>query len=295
MADISDTGTSGYPRRYGRKYATSVLFRMFDDHFTVAVAIVLAVIIVGAIFAPLFATYDPYAGSVLRRLAPVGTPGHFLGTDEAGRDLWSRLLYGGRLSLLVGTLPVAIAFVIGGSLGMIAGYFRGSINTIIMRATDVCYAFPSILLAIAIAGVLGPGFRNAVIALTVSFIPPIVRISESVTAQIRHYDFIEAARMSGASAFRVLRTHVVINAIGPVIVYAASLTSISVILAAGMSFLGLGISPPEPEWGAMLNSMRQAIWVQPLNAAIPGVMIFISSMCFNLLSDGLRRAMGVRA
>lgn len=295
MADISDTGTSGYPRRYGRKYATSVLFRMFDDYFTVAVAIVLAVIVVGAIFAPLFATYDPYAGSVLRRLAPVGTPGHFLGTDEAGRDLWSRLLYGGRLSLLVGTLPVAIAFVIGGSLGMVAGYFRGSINTIIMRATDVCYAFPSILLAIAIAGVLGPGFRNAVIALTVSFIPPIVRISESVTAQIRHYDFIEAARTSGASAFRVLRTHVVINAIGPVIVYAASLTSISVILAAGMSFLGLGISPPEPEWGAMLNSMRQAIWVQPLNAAIPGVMIFISSMCFNLLSDGLRRAMGVRA
>jgi peptide/nickel transport system permease protein len=295
MTVAGSTDSQETASRDERGYQASTLARMFNDRFTIAVAAVLAVIVVAVVFAPLFATYDPYAGSVIRRLAPIGTPGHFLGTDEGGRDLWTRMLYGGRLSLLVGTIPVAIALVIGGTLGMLAGYFRGITNMIIMRVTDVCYAFPSILLAIAIAGVLGPGFRNAVIALTISFIPPIVRISESVTAQIRHYDFIEAARSSGASASMVLRKHVLINAIGPVIVYATSLTSISIILAAGMSFLGLGISPPEPEWGSMLNSMRQAIWVQPLNAAIPGVMIFICSMCFNLLSDGLRRAMGVRA
>ena len=287
--------TKSSAKRMGRGYIASIAMRMFEDRLTLFVAILLGAIVVLVTFAPLFATYDPYAGSVLKRLAPVATEGHFLGTDEGGRDLWSRILYGGRLSLLVGTLPVAIALAVGGTLGMLAGYFRGIINTAIMRTTDVCYAFPSILLAIAIAGVLGSGFRNAVIALSVSFVPPIVRISESVTAQIRHYDYVEAARASGASALTVLRRQILINAIGPLIVYATSLTSISVILAAGMSFLGLGISPPEAEWGSMLNGMRQAIWVQPLNAAIPGAMIFVTSMCFNLLSDGLRRAMSVRA
>ena len=163
-----------------------------------------------------------------------------------------------------------------------------------MRLTDVLYAFPSILLAIAITGILGAGLQNTILALTISFIPPIVRISESVTTQVRHLDFVEAARASGARPLTIMRYHILNNVLGPILVYATSLISICIILAAGLSFLGLGVTPPSAEWGLMLNNLRQAIWVSPLVAALPGVMIFITSMCFNLMSDGLRQAMDVR-
>jgi peptide/nickel transport system permease protein len=158
----------------------------------------------------------------------------------------------------------------------------------------VLYAFPSILLAIAICGILGGGPRNTILALTLTFVPPIVRIAESITAQVRGLDFVEAARASGGSAASVLRHHVVANVLGPILVYATSLISVGIILAAGLSFLGLGVTPPNAEWGLMLNSLRPALWVNPIVAALPGVMIFLTSMCFNLMSDGLRQAMDVR-
>jgi peptide/nickel transport system permease protein len=163
-----------------------------------------------------------------------------------------------------------------------------------MRSMDVLYAFPSILLAVAICGMLGSGFGNTVLALTITFIPPIVRISESVTTQVRGLDFVEAARTSGASTLTVIRYHILSNVLAPILVYATSLISLSIILSAGLSFLGLGITPPNAEWGLMLNNLRQAIWVDPVIAALPGVMIFVTSMCFNLMSDGLRQAMDVR-
>jgi peptide/nickel transport system permease protein len=231
---------------------------------------------------------------VLRRLKPVGTPGHWLGTDEVGRDLWSRMVYGGRLSLLAGVAPVFLALLIGGFLGILAGYAGGLLNSAVMRLTDVLYAFPSILLAIAITGILGAGLQNTILALTISFIPPIIRISESVTTQVRHLDFVEAARASGARRLTIMRYHILSNVLGPILVYATSLISICIILAAGLSFLGLGVTPPSAEWGLMLNNLRQGIWASPLVAALPGVMIFITSMCFNLMSDGLRQAMDVR-
>jgi peptide/nickel transport system permease protein len=163
-----------------------------------------------------------------------------------------------------------------------------------MRLTDVLYAFPSILLAIAITGILGAGLQNTILALTISFIPPIIRISESVTTQVRNLDFVEAARASGARRLTIIRYHILNNVLGPILVYATSLISICIILAAGLSFLGLGVTPPSAEWGLMLNNLRQGIWASPLVAALPGVMIFITSMCFNLMSDGLRQAMDVR-
>ena len=229
------------------------------------------------------------AGSVFKRLKPPGTPGHWLGTDEVGRDLWTRMVYGGRLSLLCGVVPVFLALLIGGTLGVVAGFAGSVVNTVIMRTMDVLYAFPSILLAIAICGILGAGVGNTILALTVTFMPPIVRISESVTTQVRGLDFVEAARASGGSPLSVLRHHVVNNVLGPILVYATSLISVCIILAAGLSFLGLGVTPPNPEWGLMLNSLRQALWVNPMVAALPGVMIFATSMCFNLMSDGCAR------
>jgi peptide/nickel transport system permease protein len=228
------------------------------------------------------------------RLKPIGTPGHWLGTDETGRDIWARLCYGGRLSVIAGVTPVLVSLLIGGFLGITAGYLGGLANTLIMRTMDVFYAFPSILLAIAICGMLGNGLTNAILALSIVFIPPMVRISETVTTQARHLDFVEAARASGTTTMQIIRYHVLSNVLGAILVYATSLISLSIILSAGLSFLGLGVTPPQPEWGLMLNSLRQAIYVQPLVAALPGACIFVTSMCFNLMSDGFRGAMDVK-
>jgi peptide/nickel transport system permease protein len=163
-----------------------------------------------------------------------------------------------------------------------------------MRTIDVLYAFPSVLLAIALSGALGTGIGNALVSLTVVFIPQIARIAESVTTQVRRSDFVDAARASGASAFTIVRVHVLGNVIGPIFVFSTSLISVSMILASGLSFLGLGVTPPNPEWGLMLNTLRTAIYVQPWLAALPGVFIFATSIAFNVLSDGLRAAMEIK-
>ncbi|WP_336270535.1 ABC transporter permease [Vreelandella arctica] len=275
-------------------YWSGVGKRIKNDPVTIIVGAVLAGIFLLAIFAPLITGHDPYQGNVMARLSPVGTEGHWLGTDEVGRDMWARIVYGARLSLLAGIAPVLIALMIGGSLGILAGYTGGITNTLIMRIMDVFYAFPAVLLAVAINGVLGTGLVNTLIALTITFIPPLTRISESVTTQCRSADYVEAAKASGARSITIIRQHILANVIGQILVYATSLISLSIILAAGISFLGLGVSPPAAEWGLMLNNLRQAIWVNPLLAALPGLAIFITSMCFNLLSDGLRSAMDVR-
>jgi peptide/nickel transport system permease protein len=202
--------------------------------------------------------------------------------------------HGGRLSLLSGVFPVAVALLVGGFLGIVAGYAGGLVSTIIMRTTDVFYAFPSILLAIAICGLLGSGIFNALLSLSIVFIPPMVRMSESITAQVRNLDFVEAARASGTTTLQIVRHHILNNVLGTILVYATSLISVSIVLSAGLSFLGLGATPPQAEWGVMLNALRQAIYVQPAIAALPGLMIFITSMCFNLMSDGFRSAMDVK-
>src|ERR1700683_2096785 len=284
-ADLPAAPTPGYWKSVGQ--------RLLRDPVTIAVTLVLIGILFITLGAPLVSNGDPYTGSVLARLKPIGTSGHWLGTDETGRDLWTRLCYGGRLSLLAGVLPVSISLLIGGFLGILAGYAGGIIGTLIMRTMDVFYAFPSILLAIAICGLLGNGLSNSVIALSVVFTPPMVRISETVTTQARQLDFVEAARASGTTTLQILRYHVFANVLGPTLVYATSLISVSIILSAGLSFLGLGVTPPQAEWGLMLNSLRQAIYVQPYVAALPGLMIFATSMCFNLMIVGVRSSMDV--
>ena len=189
--------------RQGKSCWRRVRERLRDDKVTLAVIGVLVIPLVMVVFAHWFTVHDPYTGSVLQRLKPVGTPGHWLGTDEVGRDLWSRMVYGGRLSLLV---PVFMALLIGGFLGLLAGYAGGLVNSAIMRVTDVLYAFPSILLAIAITGILGSRLRNTILALTISFIPPVIRISESVTTQVRHLDFVEAAHARGELAALIVES-----------------------------------------------------------------------------------------
>ncbi len=283
------------PASASRGYWQSVRRRLRRDPVTVVCGVILLSIVLSALLAPWLGLADPYKTSMIYRLKPIGTPRFLLGSDELGRDMLARLIYGGRLSLAMGVTPVVCALLIGGTLGITAGFLGGRVNMLIMRIMDVFYAFPSVLLAISLSGAMGAGASNTLLALTLVFIPPICRVSESVTTQVRGFDFVDAAKASGAGTLTVVRVHVLGNVLGPILVYATSLISVATILAAGLSFLGLGVKPPEPEWGLMLSTLRQAIYVDPLLAALPGVMIFITSLCFNLMSDGLRAAMDVKA
>ncbi len=276
-------------------YWATVWMRFRRDPVAIGAGVIVLALILMAIFAPLLAPHDPYHGMSLRRLRPPGTGGYLLGTDELGRDMLSRLIYGARISLFMGVTPVFFALFFGASIGIVAGYLGGWTNTFLMRTIDVFFAFPSVLLAVALSGALGAGIGNGLIALTLVFIPPIARVAESVTTGVRSRDFVEAARASGAGAFLIIRKHVLGNVMGPIFVYAMSLIAVSMILASGLSFLGLGVKPPEPDWGLMLNTLRTAMYTQPLLCALPGVMIFITSIAFNILTDGLRSAMDVKA
>jgi peptide/nickel transport system permease protein len=286
VPEIPFERSAGYWENVGRRF--------LRDRVAVFAALIILFLLFLAVFGQWIAPYDPYQGSIMRRLRPIGFEGHILGTDELGRDMLSRLIVGARLSLFMGITPVIVAFFVGSTIGIVAGYTGGWLNSVIMRTIDVFYAFPSVLLAIALSGVLGAGITNSLISLTIVFIPPIARVAESVTTQIRGRDFVEAARASGAHAWTIVRVHVLGNVLGPIFVYATSLIAVSMILASGLSFLGLGVRPPEPEWGLMLNTLRTAIYVQPWLAALPGVMIFMTSIAFNMLSDGLRSAMEIK-
>ena len=294
MAPEADIDLQGAPATKVRGYWRSVIYRLGHDWVTLVFGAVVLFIILLAVFAPLVAPFDPYQQSIIGRLKPFGWRGHPWGTDELGRDMMSRLIYGGRISLIMGLVPVLIATAIGGSLGIIGGFAGKVTNTAIMRTMDVFYAFPSILLAVAISGAMGGGVVNGIISLSLVFIPAMCRIAETATAQIKNLDYIEAARASGAGTLTIVRHHVLGNVLGPVFIYASSLVSVSILLASGLSFLGLGVQPPEPDWGLMLSTLRQSIYVDPLGCAMPGVAIFITSICFNLVSDGVRAAMDVR-
>jgi peptide/nickel transport system permease protein len=283
-------GPVGKPMSYWQL----VWWRLQRDKVTLVAAMVILGIVLSAVLAPYLAPHEPFQSSIRKRLARVGTPGHVLGTDEQGRDMLSRLLYGGRMSLVAGVTPVLMALLAGSTLGIIAGFLGGPVNLLIMRGVDIFFAFPSILLAIAFSGALGAGLKNTIIALSIVFTPPIARVAESVTTQVRGWEFMEAARASGAGTLAIIRHHMIANVLAPIFVYASTLISVSVIIASGLSFLGLGVAPPNAEWGLMLNTLRGSIYVNPLVAALPGVMIFMTSMSFNLLSDGLRDAMDVR-
>ena len=300
MTDIPANGltvdkSQSAPATKVRGYWGSVWNRLRYDYVTLFCLALIILIVLLAVFAPWLSPMDPDKSSMANRLRPIGYKKYLLGTDEQGRDMLSRLLWGGRTSLMMGIVPVVFATLIGGGFGVVAGYFGGKVNMVIMRTMDIFFAFPSVLLAVAIAGSLGGGIGNQMFTLTVVLIPPICRVAETATSQVRALDFVDAARASGAPTISSLCTHVLINILSPVLVYSSTLVSISIILASGLSFLGLGVSPPTADWGLMLSTLRQSIYVQPLIAALPGVCILVTSIAFNLVSDGLRQAMDVKA
>lgn len=268
--------------------------RLLRNRVAMTAAATLTLLCLAAVAAPLLTVHDPAVGNPVNRLLPIGTANHPLGTDDQGRDMLTRLLYGGRLSLITGLVPVLAATFIGTTLGAGAAYIGGRVEALVMRIMDMFYAFPAVLLAIAIGASLGQGLANVIISLTVIYIAPIARVAQSATRKVKISEFVEAARLTGASSLTIIRTQILTNIVSPIFVYASSLVGLSIVIAASLSFLGLGVAPPAAEWGYMLNSLRGSIYVAPWVAALPGLFIFTTSVAFNMLADGIRDAFDVK-
>ena len=296
MTTIATTTTALHPRHADATgYWRQVAARLFQNRSFLVSFVLLCGLLAVAVLAPLVAPFSPYQDDMLARMKGFGHEGHWLGTDELGRDVLSRLVYGARISLVTAVMPVLVASLIGGSLGVLAGIVGGRTNTLIMRCMDVFYAFPSVLLAVAISGAMGGGLANGIVALSLIFIPPMCRVAETAASQLRGLDYMDAARGAGAGTFLIITYHVLRNVVSPVLVYASSLVGASIVLASGLSFLGLGVQPPTADWGLMLSSLRQSIYVQPWVCAMPGVAIVLTAMCFNFASEGIRAALDVKS
>jgi peptide/nickel transport system permease protein len=265
--------------------------RLRADPVGLAAGGVLAALVLGTITAPLIAPSGPFAGEITDRLMTIGSAGHLLGTDQEGRDILSRILFGGRVTLLAGIEPVLTATLIGGTVGAIAGHFRGYVGGALMRIMDIFYAFPAILLAIGIAAALGPGVSNAVIALSIVFVPPLSRVTETAVRNVESRQYMEAARASGAGTLQLILRQIVPNVAIPVGVYASTLFGVSILFASGLSYLGLGVQAPTPEWGQMLNELKDTMYSGSLVSIVPGMAIFLACLSFNLVSDALRDAL----
>lgn len=252
--------------------------------------VILIILILVAIFAKQIAPFD-YAAQDLQHTFEFPGAKHIFGTDNFGRDIFSRIIYGTRISLSVGFIAVGIAAVVGGILGAAAGYYGGLIDNIIMRFMDVLLAIPQILLAIAIVAALGSGMQNLMIAVGISSIPGYARIVRASVLSIKDQEFVEAAKAAGSSDARIIFHHIIPNSMAPIIVQATLGVAIAILTAAGLSFIGLGIQPPTPEWGSMLSGGRQYIrdyWYMTL---FPGLAIVITIFSLNVLGDGLRDAL----
>jgi len=279
-------------RMFRRPSEWRIFWEAFSrDHLAVGAASAILLVCLISALAPWVSPYDPTAGDNSMRLAPVGTPGHPLGLDGQGRDILSRLIWGGRVSLLIALLPVGVASVVSVLLGLIAGFFGGKTDMLIMRTLDVFFAFPAVLLAVAIAGVLGPGMLNVMLSITIVLIPYISRVAYMATVTVKNELFVDQARVCGARPWQILFHHILPNTLSPVLVYGTTLVGIMIVLGAGLSFLGLGISPPTPDWGIMCSDGRNFLSVAPHVSAVPGIMLVLVAMSFNLLGDGLRDAL----
>ena len=269
------------------------IFRRLLKTRAVVGGILLLLIILMAIFAPFVAPYDPVKQNIRNRLQGPSRE-HIFGTDQFGRDTFSRVVYGARISLNVGFSSILIAMVAGCLLGLIAGFYGGIIDNIIMRIMDVLMALPGFLLALAIVAALGPGMQNVIIAIGISYIPSFARLMRSSVLTVRELDYVSAAEALGSSDARILFRHILPNSLNPIIVMVTLSLAGAILSAAGLSFLGMGTQPPTPEWGSMISSSRPFIRVSHWCVTIPGLAIFITVLCLNLVGDGLRDALDPR-
>ena len=279
-------------RRQKRSLWTDAWRRMRRSHTAVIGMILFALIVIVCFSAPLFSDYDAQViNSDIALIRKYPVEGHPLGTDELGRDIFARLVHGARISLLVGVVAVAIALATGGTLGAIAGYFGGVVDNVIMRVMDVFLSIPILLLAIMIVAALGSSMTNLMIAIGLASMPTFARVVRASVLSVKDQEFVEAARAIGATNGHIILRHILPNCLSPIIVQATLRVATAILSTASLSFIGLGIKPPAPEWGAMLASGRSAIRDAPHVVVIPGLVIMITILALNLLGDGLRDAL----
>ncbi len=290
---LSERPASRMQARLGRAY---VAWRRFSaNHLALLGLTIILALIVVAVLAPFLAPYSPFIGDLrAARLLPPG-PEHWFGTDDLGRDIFSRIVYGSRWTLYVVVLVAITAAPIGLLIGTVAGYAGGWTDAILMRLTDIFLAFPKLILALAFVAALGPGIENAVLAIAITSWPPYARIARAETLTVRNSDYIKAVQLMGASPFRIVLRHIMPLCISSLIIRVTLDMAGIILTAAGLGFLGLGAQPPLPEWGAMIASGRRFILDQWWVAGVPGGAILIVSLGFNLLGDGLRDALDPRS
>lgn len=290
-ATVSSSAPDRQPR--GRSLWADAFVRLRHNRGAIVGLVVVIVLVLAALAAPWITRFDPVGLAPRDRLISPNAI-HWFGTDNFGRDVFTRVVYGGRTSLQVGFVAVAIAMAIGVTSGLLAGYFSGWVDTIIMRLVDVMLAFPGILLALAIISILGPSLVNAMIAVGISAAPTYARVVRGSVLQTKGLDYISAAQQSGARAWRIIGLHVLPNVLGPIVVIATLGIANAIIAGAALSFLGLGATPPTPEWGLLLsdgrNYLRHAWWI----STFPGLAIMVTVLAMNLLGDGLRDAIDPR-
>ncbi|SFD88075.1 peptide/nickel transport system permease protein [Lentibacillus persicus] len=273
------------------KKEQSFLRKLLRNRFAALGLLVIFLLILTAIFAPFIATHDPYAMNTAKSLLNAGESGHLLGTDSYGRDIFSRIIYGSRISLIVGISAVLFGAIFGSFLGLISGYFGGKTDTVIMRFMDGMMAFPFILLAIVLMTVLGQGLVNVIIAIGISNIPGFARVVRGQVLTVKEMEYIEVTRSLGAKHGRIILRHIVPNSIAPLIVYATMGIAGAIISEASLSFLGLGVQPPTASWGSMLQEGKDYLVLSPELATFSGLAILIIVLGINLFGDGLRDAL----
>ena len=276
----------------GESFFKMTTRRFVRHRLAVAGLIILTLITFSAVFAPFLAPYDPREQAVKQRLQGPSAR-HWLGTDQFGRDILSRIIYGGRLSIIVGFVSVSVGLIIGGSIGLAAGYFK-PLENILMRLMDIMLSFPAILLAIAVMAILGPGLINVMIAVGIRSVPSYARVVRSTVLSIKELPYTEASIVIGASDFRTIFSDILPNSFPPILVYTTLQIGNAILLGAVLSYLGMGVQPPIPEWGIMVSEGRGWMHTAPLISTFPGLAIFLAVMAFNLIGDGLRDSLDVR-
>jgi ABC-type dipeptide/oligopeptide/nickel transport system permease subunit len=271
------------------------LVALARDRVALAGVLIILAVIVSAVAAPWISPYDPdMPQRGASRLAPPLIPGHLLGTDDQGRDVLSRLIWGARIAIPTALTPILTSSVVGLAAGLVAGYVRGVAGGVIMRMMDVIFAFPAVLLAVAIAAILGPGIANAVIAMSIVLLPFVARIVYVETVKVSRQDFVEAARVCGSGTFSILMRDILPNILSPVIVFGTTSLGAMLVLAAGLSFLGVGVQPPKADWGVMAAAGRTVLSTAPWVSLVPGVVIIIVAVACNFAGDGVRDALDPR-
>jgi len=255
--------------------------------------IIVLALILAAITAPILAPHDPYEQDYTAVLQPPSSK-HPMGTDNLGRDVLSRVIFGSRVSLQVGLIAVGLATVVGVTVGLVSGYWRGALDEVLMRIMDALYSFPAVLLALAITAALGPGIGNAMVAIGIVYIPLFARLARGQVLQVREFDFVMATRSIGASDARIITRHIFPNILAPIIVQASLSVAMAIIVEASLSFLGLGVQPPTATWGGMLRIGYRFLERAPWLALYPGLAIFVTVLGLNFLGDGLRVALDPR-